>query len=49
MHGALQRLHILYGGTPGPFDAWLTAIGLKTFELRMQRHCENANRRWPDF
>jgi methionine-gamma-lyase len=42
MHDALQRLHILYGGTPGPFDAWLTAIGLKTFELRMQRHCENA-------
>jgi methionine-gamma-lyase len=44
MHTALQRLHILYGGTPGPFDAWLTAIGLKTFELRMQRHCENARR-----
>jgi methionine-gamma-lyase len=42
MHGPLQRLHILYGGSPGPFDAWLTAVGLKTFELRMQRHCENA-------
>ncbi len=30
------------GGTPSPFDAWLAATGLKTFELRMQRHCENA-------
>lgn len=32
------------GGTPSPFDAWLTNLGLKTFELRMQRHCENAMR-----
>jgi methionine-gamma-lyase len=30
------------GGSASPFDAWLTNIGLKTFELRMQRHCENA-------
>lgn len=30
------------GGTPGPFDSWLTLRGLKTLELRMQRHCENA-------
>lgn len=30
------------GGIPSPFDAWLANIGLKTFELRMQRHCENA-------
>ena len=30
------------GGTPSPFDAWLSNLGLKTFELRMQRHCENA-------
>lgn len=32
----------LYGAAPSPFDAWLTYLGLKTFELRMQRHCENA-------
>jgi len=32
----------LFGATPSPFDSWLTEIGLKTFELRMQRHCENA-------
>ncbi len=30
------------GGAPGPFDAWLANLGLKTFELRMQLHCENA-------
>jgi len=32
----------LYGGSPSPFDAWLTHLGLKTYELRMSRHCENA-------
>jgi methionine-gamma-lyase len=32
----------VFGGSPSPFDAWLTHIGLKTFELRMQRHVENA-------
>ena len=32
----------LYGGCPSPFDGWLTVLGLKTFELRMQRHCANA-------
>jgi methionine-gamma-lyase len=32
----------LLGGSPSPFDAWLANIGLKTFELRMQRHFENA-------
>jgi methionine-gamma-lyase len=30
------------GGTPSPFDAWLAMLGLKTFELRMTRHVENA-------
>jgi len=32
----------LLGGSPSPFDTWLSNIGLKTFEVRMQRHCENA-------
>jgi len=32
----------VFGGSPSPFDAWLTNLGLKTFELRMQRHIENA-------
>jgi cystathionine gamma-lyase len=30
------------GGVPSPFDCWLTLRGLKTLELRMQRHQENA-------
>lgn len=30
------------GGVPGPFDAYLTMRGLKTLELRMQRHSTNA-------
>ncbi|WP_059017147.1 cystathionine gamma-synthase [Mycobacterium sp. M26] len=30
------------GGVPGPFDAYLTMRGLKTLELRMQRHSSNA-------
>ena len=32
------------GAVPGPFDAYLTMRGLKTLELRMQRHSENAAR-----
>jgi len=32
----------VFGGSPSPFDTWLTNLGLKTFELRMQRHIENA-------
>lgn len=32
----------VFGGSPSPFDTWLTNLGLKTFELRMQRHVENA-------
>ena len=30
------------GAMPGPFDAYLTMRGLKTLELRMHRHCDNA-------
>jgi len=30
------------GGVPSPFDCWLTLRGLKTMELRMERHAENA-------
>ena len=32
----------VFGGSASPFDAWLTNIGLKTFEIRMERHCRNA-------
>ncbi len=40
--GPLYQMFKILGGCPSPFDAWLTNIGLKTFEVRMQRHCENA-------
>jgi len=30
------------GGTPSPFDCWLTLRGLRTMELRMDRHAQNA-------
>lgn len=30
------------GAVPSPFDCWLTLRGLKTLELRMQRHAANA-------
>jgi cystathionine beta-lyase/cystathionine gamma-synthase len=30
------------GAVPSPFDCWLTMRGLKTLELRMERHQENA-------
>jgi methionine-gamma-lyase len=40
--GPLYGMVKLFGGVPSPFDAWLANIGLKTFELRMRAHCENA-------
>jgi cystathionine beta-lyase/cystathionine gamma-synthase len=30
------------GGVPSPFDCWLTIRGVRTLELRMLRHAENA-------
>ena len=45
------------GAVAGPFDAWLTLRGIKTLGVRMDRHCDNAERvaelpasgtrRWP--
>ncbi len=32
----------LLGGNSNAFDAWLLTQGLKTLELRMDRHCSNA-------
>jgi methionine-gamma-lyase len=42
MHKSLYTFVKVLGGIPSPFDTWLANLGLKTFELRMQRHCENA-------
>ncbi|MEZ0164611.1 cystathionine gamma-synthase [Kineococcus sp. LSe6-4] len=32
------------GAVPGPFDSWLVQRGLKTLAVRMERHCDNAER-----
>ncbi|WP_156290153.1 methionine gamma-lyase [Oceanobacillus salinisoli] len=32
------------GGVMSPFDAWLLIRGLKTLPVRMDRHCENAEK-----
>jgi methionine-gamma-lyase len=42
IHKSLYTFLKVMGGVPSPFDSWLANLGLKTFELRMQRHCENT-------
>ena len=45
--GLAERLYFLrnaVGSAPGPFDAWLTQRGAKTLAVRMDRHCQNAER-----
>lgn len=36
------KLHRLLGGNSNPFDAFLLIQGIKTLEVRMERHCHNA-------
>lgn len=36
------KWHRLLGGNSNPFDAFLLLNGIKTLELRMDRHCSNA-------
>jgi len=42
VHKSLYTFVKVLGGIPSPFDSWLANLGLKTFGLRIQRHCENA-------
>jgi methionine-gamma-lyase len=42
MNTKVWKWHALLGGNTNPFDAFLLTNGLKTLELRMQRHCSNA-------
>ena len=45
--GLFEKLKFIQksvGAVPGPFDCWLTILGLKTLHLRMQRHWENAEK-----
>lgn len=40
----MRFLQNAIGGISGPFDSFLALRGLKTLALRMQRHCESAQR-----
>ena len=45
MHPGGQGVGLTYkmlGVAPSPKDTWLINTGLKTFEIRMQRHAKNA-------
>jgi len=45
--GIAERLAYLQnsiGAVAGPFDSFLALRGVKTLEVRMRRHCENAQR-----
>ena len=40
--GRIKRFQVLYGCVASPHDCWLLARSLRTLDLRMKRHCENA-------
>ncbi len=42
MHTKATKWYKLLGGNANPFDAYLLTIGMKTLEVRMERHCSNA-------
>ncbi len=45
--GVLERVGFhqnALGAVPSPFDTFLTQRGLKTLAVRMERHCDNAER-----
>lgn len=42
MNNGITKTHRLLGGNSNPFDAYLLITGMKTLEIRMERHCHNA-------
>jgi methionine-gamma-lyase len=42
MNGIVTKTHRLLGGNSNGFDAFLLTNGLRTFGLRMERHCSNG-------
>jgi methionine-gamma-lyase len=42
MSGPITKVHRLLGGNSNPFDAFLLVQGMKTLDVRMERHCSNA-------
>jgi len=44
MKTKVWKWHVLLGGNANPFDAYLLIQGMKTLEVRMDRHCSNAEK-----
>jgi methionine-gamma-lyase len=44
MNSGITKLHRLLGGNSNAFEAFLLTNGLRTFGLRMERHCSNAQK-----
>jgi methionine-gamma-lyase len=44
MKTKVWKWHALIGGNANPFDAYLLIHGMKTLEVRMDRHCSNAEK-----
>jgi methionine-gamma-lyase len=42
MNSHVTKVHRILGGNSNPFDAFLLTNGIKTLEVRMERHCHNA-------
>jgi methionine-gamma-lyase len=42
MKTSITKMHRLLGSNANPFDAFLLINGIKTLEIRMDRHCKNA-------
>jgi methionine-gamma-lyase len=42
MKTRMEKVHRLLGGSTNSFDAFLLTQGIKTLEIRMERHCANA-------
>jgi len=42
MNGIVTKTHRLLGGNSNAFEAYLLTNGMRTFSLRMERHCGNA-------
>ena len=42
MNTSITKTHRLMGGCSNGFDAFVLTNGLRTFSLRMERHCSNA-------
>jgi len=44
MNKSMTKMHRLLGGNSNAFEAFLLTNGLRTFPLRMERHCSNAQK-----